>query len=144
MVLRSKFTLGRNSSFRLNVWAFEKVKDCSLRLLFLLLYYCFTLFLSLHKRLDSFSYFYTQKKIDQRNQVYILLCMKIDVRSKGYLFVSFIILLRLYLGNESTNKMRFIVGPRTRFFLFAVFKGKLKQEDIFFHQIKMLSSLSKL
>ena len=70
--------------------------------------------------------------------------MKIDVRSKGYLFVSFIILLRLYLGNESTNKMRFAVGPSTRFFLFTEFKGKLKYEDIFFHQIKMLSSLSKL
>ena len=144
MILRSKFTLSRNSSFRLNVWAFKKSQRLQFKVAVfavLLLFYLVSFFA---QKIGFIFVILYAKNIDQRNQVHILLCRNIDVRSKKYLFVIFIVLLRLYLENESTNKMRFAVGPRTQFFLFTEFKGKLKYEDTFFHLIKMLSSLIKL
>ena len=143
MILRSKFTLSRNSSFRLNVWAFKKSQRLQFKVAVfaaLLLFYLVSFFA---QKIGFFFVILYAKNIDQRNQVYILLCGNIDVRSKGYLFVILTFFLPLYLGNESTKKMRFVVGPRKRFFLFVVFKGKLKYKNIFFPQIKIRSSLIK-
>ena len=136
MILRSKFTLGRNYWFRPNVWALKKAKDCDLKLHILLFYYRFALFLSLHKRLDSLLQFYTHKSLTKKN-VYILLSVNIDLRSKRSAFVLFTILLLIYLMNEWTNGLRFVFSYRIWFFLSAVFKGKLNYQDIHFHQIKV-------